>query len=236
MPIAALGTSDIIDYTLMWVDGAKMADLADAQYVSRRMRYDLYLQELAIKFWTLREWSWSLRRATLAAPNADGRTVLPADFQEIGRSGRVVDTATKRPFASLDIQVMVDCLTGPNATGKAYVYQISSQADTTGTRYIWFPQGWAGVATIDMFYKRIPPATGDGVGDEIDEIPIPWVWDVLIPGLRWMAYENSNDSKSQLWYDRYLEGINDAVRADRGGSQKDTTRVIGGSSVYRHNC
>jgi len=63
--IITLGTTALIDETLYYCDN--IANPAATEYAARRVRYCLYLQNATVSFWMEKEWSWSMRTATLAA-------------------------------------------------------------------------------------------------------------------------------------------------------------------------
>ena len=220
--LGAFSSANLITATLSYDDNAH--DPTDAAYTSRRARYEQYLQEGAVAFWAAKEWPWSMRSASLPAPDSDGRTTLPTGFYEIGRSGGVLDTSTQRALRSVDIGELRAYLNSPSGTDKSYVYAIGEGYDQSASFYIWFPKGWSGVTTLVIKYRQSAPVCSDTGTDCILEIPPMYHYTILLNYMKWRALDSVSDPRAAIWYQEYNNNLNRAIAVVRTGAQKDTRK------------
>jgi hypothetical protein len=218
----------MIAATLAYVDGYLASN--DTPALNRSARYVQYLQEEIIKFWMVTEWGWTLRTQELTV-DGDGSCELPEEFLEVSSSGNLVDPTTGKVFQSVSID-QINRYNYQLSQNKLHCYAIGFAEDEDTLRYLWVPKSWAG-ATLELTFKKVPPAVDVGASPEpaLQEIPIVYHYSYFLPIMRFRGFEDKKDAAAGIWLARAQEGVKDALRTERVGIQKDTLQLVRGSGL-----
>ena len=227
----------IITATIQFVDNV---DPAEPSYDDRRARYALFLQELVVDWWLLREWPNTLRTTTLGAVDSDGLVDLPEDFLEVPKGGGLFNQDNGTIMAGVDIQELMRERYSTIVTKHA-IYAIGGGQDGDATRSLVVPRGWEN-QVFTLTYKRTPPVVADeGYGGTpsastaLDEIPPTYHYSVFLPGMRFRGFEDKGDPRAAIWMQKYIAAISKASEIDRSGPQKDTLKRLRGAG-YKFMC
>jgi hypothetical protein len=234
MALTKLTDREAVDRTIQYVDKL------DPTLPSAELRVNLYaqfLQEAVVDLWMEREPPWTFVEDSVTV-DADGSFVLPDDFFEIGRSGALIDPATGDKFTSKDLQEMKVLLAQPGGSGRDFVYALGEyNADDSDDRYGWVPQAWSG-ATLTLVYRTQPPevdVTDEATTTAMEWIPAVYHYSLILPYLRWRAFEDTGDARATIWLAKYQAGMGVLAAKEKTGPQKDSVKRIGGYGM-RHRC
>jgi hypothetical protein len=190
----------------------------DADYSNRRTRALEYLTEEYEFLWTAREWPFRRAIAAVTVPALTGAASLPSDFQNIGRRGRVFNTATGAPLTWVSESALLDLgnATTGFSVGLPRFYSIFGY-DTDFVRIINIENNTDEVI-LGVAYNKKPPTLDEDVTgglNNLKAIPEEYHQSVLIPAVRSLAAFHRGDSSWEAHDQKRMRGLNAMIKAER---------------------
>lgn len=206
--------TEFIDQVLARMDNI---GASDAENSTRRTRYLEWTVEGVEEIRGEREWTWvQAESSAISVTSANGYASLPADFQSMGETGTVVNTATGDVLVWVPPKDIIEARRGVGGTTSSpEIYSVFDQDDTTGQILIQLPP-LASNISLRVLYLASAPTLDESTNVDNLKVAVPahYHQKLLMPLVRHKSQISKGDARSTEWLDLYRRNLAGAIRRE----------------------